>query len=50
VRDAEKEKNIRIKSIGFISTRFAGTDGVFLETGKWAEDREEGQRDQDRIL
>ncbi len=22
--------------IGFISTRFAGTDGVSLETGKWA--------------
>jgi len=26
-----------IKNIGFISTRFAGTDGVSLETAKWAE-------------
>lgn len=26
-----------IKRIGFISTRFAGTDGVTLETKKWAE-------------
>jgi hypothetical protein len=25
------------RRIGFISTRFAGTDGVSLETGKWAE-------------
>lgn len=25
------------RSIGFISTRFAGTDGVSLETAKWAE-------------
>lgn len=25
------------KKIGFISTRFAGTDGVTLEAGKWAE-------------
>ncbi|MHA1280736.1 MAG: hypothetical protein ACTSQ8_26615, partial [Candidatus Helarchaeota archaeon] len=24
-------------NIGFISTRFAGTDGVSLETEKWAE-------------
>jgi len=24
-------------NIGFISTRFAGTDGVSLETAKWAE-------------
>jgi hypothetical protein len=24
-------------NIGFISTRFAGTDGVTLESGKWAE-------------
>jgi hypothetical protein len=24
------------KHIGFISTRFAGTDGVTLEVGKWA--------------
>jgi glycosyltransferase involved in cell wall biosynthesis len=29
-----KRKNIKI---GFISTRFAGTDGVSLETAKWAE-------------
>jgi glycosyltransferase involved in cell wall biosynthesis len=27
----------RAKRIGFISTRLAGTDGVSLETGKWAE-------------
>jgi glycosyltransferase involved in cell wall biosynthesis len=27
----------RPRRIGFISTRFAGTDGVSLETGKWAE-------------
>jgi len=26
-----------IKNIGFVSTRFAGTDGVSLETSKWAE-------------
>jgi len=26
-----------LKNIGFISTRFAGTDGVSLETAKWAE-------------
>ena len=26
-----------IQNIGFISTRFAGTDGVTLESGKWAE-------------
>ncbi len=25
------------KNIGFVSTRFAGTDGVTLEAGKWAE-------------
>ncbi len=25
------------KNIGFVSTRFAGTDGVTLESGKWAE-------------
>jgi hypothetical protein len=24
------------RRIGFISTRFAGTDGVSLETAKWA--------------
>lgn len=27
----------KIKDIGFISTRIAGTDGVSLETEKWAE-------------
>jgi mannosylglucosylglycerate synthase len=26
-----------VKNIGFISTRFAGTDGVSLETAKWAD-------------
>ena len=26
-----------IQNIGFISTRFAGTDGVSLETGKWVD-------------
>ena len=25
------------KNIGFVSTRFAGTDGVTLESSKWAE-------------
>ncbi|MEE9122240.1 MAG: glycosyltransferase family 1 protein, partial [Syntrophobacteria bacterium] len=25
------------KNIGFISTRFAGTDGVSLEAAKWAQ-------------
>ena len=25
------------KNIGFISTRFAGVDGVSMEAGKWAE-------------
>ena len=25
------------RNIGFISTRFAGTDGVSLETDKWAD-------------
>ena len=30
-----------IKNVGFISTRIAGTDGVSLETGKWAEVLEE---------
>ena len=24
------------KNIGFVSTRFAGTDGVTMEAGKWA--------------
>jgi hypothetical protein len=26
-----------VKNIGFISTRFAGTDGVSLESNKWAD-------------
>ncbi|MBW2740453.1 MAG: hypothetical protein JRE64_16770 [Deltaproteobacteria bacterium] len=25
------------KNIGFVSTRFAGTDGVTLESSKWAQ-------------
>ena len=25
------------RKIGFVSTRFAGTDGVLLESSKWAE-------------
>ncbi len=29
--------HIDIKNIGFVSTRFQGTDGVSLETEKWAE-------------
>jgi hypothetical protein len=33
----------RAKNIGFISTRLAGTDGVSLETAKWA-DVFEGER------
>ena len=37
-----KRKRItRINNIGFVSTRIAGTDGVSLETGKWAEVLEE---------
>ena len=31
----------RVKNIGFISTRLAGTDGVSLETAKWADVFEE---------
>ncbi|HUT71589.1 MAG TPA: hypothetical protein VMW89_13030 [Desulfatiglandales bacterium] len=31
----------RIKNIGFVSTRIAGTDGVSLEIQKWAEVLEE---------
>ena len=27
----------KVKNIGFVSVRFAGTDGVSLETAKWAE-------------
>ncbi|NMC52344.1 MAG: glycosyltransferase family 4 protein [Chloroflexi bacterium] len=34
-------RNIKKLRIGFISTRFAGTDGVSLETAKWAEVLEE---------
>lgn len=30
-------KNSRKKHIGFVSTRFAGTDGVSLEAAKWAD-------------
>ena len=29
------------KNIGFVSTRFAGTDGVTLESSKWSEVLEE---------
>jgi mannosylglucosylglycerate synthase len=28
---------MRSKNIGFVSTRFAGVDGVSLETGKWSQ-------------
>ena len=31
------KKDKRINNIGFISTRFAGTDGVSMETAKWAD-------------
>jgi glycosyltransferase involved in cell wall biosynthesis len=31
------EKKRRAKNMGFISTRLAGTDGVSLETAKWAD-------------
>jgi len=34
----------KIGNIGFVSTRFAGTDGVSLETAKWAEVFEEQGR------
>ena len=30
-------KRLQGRRIGFVSTRFAGTDGVSLETAKWAE-------------
>lgn len=33
----QSETTRRALNIGFISTRFAGTDGVSLETSKWAE-------------
>ena len=29
--------NAMTKNIGFVSTRFAGTDGMSLETSKWAD-------------
>jgi len=29
--------NAEDQNVGFISTRFAGTDGVTLETWKWAD-------------
>ena len=32
-----RKKISEIRNIGFVSTRFAGTDGVSLETKKWAE-------------
>jgi glycosyltransferase involved in cell wall biosynthesis len=32
-----ESKPLRGRRIGFVSTRFSGTDGVSLETGKWAE-------------
>lgn len=41
VRMHKRKGMSEIKNIGFISTRFAGTDGVSLETGKWAEVLEE---------
>ncbi len=34
---AELRSRKEIKNVGFISVRFAGTDGVSLETEKWAE-------------
>lgn len=37
----KKKRISAIRNIGFISTRIAGTDGVSLETGKWAEVLEE---------
>jgi len=30
------DKQKRGNNVGFISTRFAGTDGVSMETTKWA--------------
>ena len=33
----ERKRFSEINNIGFISTRLAGTDGVSLETSKWAE-------------
>ncbi len=33
---AEPDRIVPPRRIGFVSTRFAGTDGVSLETGKWA--------------
>jgi hypothetical protein len=37
----KRKKISEIKNIDFISTRIAGTDGVSLETEKWAEVLEE---------
>ena len=31
------EKNAKFRRVGFVSTRISGTDGVSLETKKWAE-------------
>jgi len=33
----ERERTVMGKKIGFVSTRFAGTDGVSLEASKWSE-------------
>ncbi len=35
-RNGKNHGNLKVKNIGFISTRFQGTDGVSLETEKWA--------------
>ena len=35
-----KNPSDRIKNIGFVSTRIAGTDGVSLEIQKWADVKE----------
>jgi glycosyltransferase involved in cell wall biosynthesis len=37
----KRKRFSEIKSIGFVSTRIAGSDGVSLELGKWAEVLEE---------
>ena len=34
---AVSEGDTMDKNIGFVSTRFAGTDGVSLEAAKWSE-------------
>ena len=33
----KRKRTTQINNIGFVSTGIAGTDGVSLETGKWAE-------------